>query len=221
MASRSFIKEEKGASTIVEATIVFPVMFLSLFFMLFLGNAYFQMSKIDSFVAKYAIDGAAACTDPFYYSVLKSGSDGGDISVPTSNNSIQPYRYFLHETGNIAKVKSDMKEKLEESIDDCGFFFGMEPTVTYSNVQYKSNFFYATFIVEVHYEVVIPVRLFGDRQFKILASKARAEVPVNDPADFILNTDMVIDYVMASKTGNKIVSKISSAMGKVREFLAL
>lgn len=221
MAAKSFIKEEKGVATIVEATIVFPVMFLAIFFMLFLGNAYFQMSKIDSFVAKYAIDGAAACTDPFYYTVVKSGSEGGEISVPTSNNSIQPYRYFLHETGNIAKVKEDMRQKLDKSIEGCGFFFGMEPSITYSNVEYKSNFLYATFIVEVHYEVVIPVRLFGDRNFKILASKARAEVPVNDPADFILNTDMVIDYVMASKTGNKIVSKISEAMGKVREFLAL
>ncbi len=221
MRNNNFFKEERGAATIVEATIVFPVMIFTVIFMLLLGNAYFQMSKIDSFVAKYAIDGAAACTDPFYYDVVKTGADGESYNVPYKNNDIQPYRYILHTGGNISEVREDMKSKIESAISDCGFFMGMEPHVSLCNVEYKSNFFYSTFIAEVHYEVTIPIRLLGESDFKILDGKARAEVPVNDPADFILNTDMVIDYIEASEVGSAIIGKLTDAMGKVREFLGL
>ena len=66
---KKFIKEEKAVATIVEATVVFPIMFLVIIFMLFMGNAYYQMSRIDAIVAECAMEGAAACTDPFYYRV--------------------------------------------------------------------------------------------------------------------------------------------------------
>lgn len=35
---------------IVEATIVFPVMFLVIFLMIFLGNAYYQKARVESIV---------------------------------------------------------------------------------------------------------------------------------------------------------------------------
>ena len=73
----------------------------------------------------------------------------------------------------------------------------------------------------MHYRITIPVRLLGERNFEILKSSARSEVAVNDPADFILNTDMVLDYIEGSKTGQKAIQKIQEAMGKVREFLNL
>lgn len=97
----------------------------------------------------------------------------------------------------------------------------MKPTITAHQVQYKSNFFYATFAVEVQYRITIPVRLLGERKFEILKSSARSEVAVNDPADFILNTDMVLDYVEGSKVGSAAIQKLKDAMQKVREFLNL
>ena len=219
---KKFIKEEKAVATIVEATIVFPVMFLVIIFMLFMGNAYYQMSRIDAIVAECAMEGAAACTDPFYYRVRDEVKKSGD--APISNNDIQPYRYVIGvngNSGNIKEVRIKIEEKLTKAIKDTGFFGGMKPTITAHQVQYKSNFFYATFAVEVHYRITIPVRLLGERNFEILKSSARSEGAVNDPAECILNTDMVLDYIEGSKTGQKAIQKIQEAMGKVREFLNL
>lgn len=216
---KKFIKEEKAVAAIVEATIVFPVMFLSIIFMLFMGNAYYQMSKIDAVVAECAMEGAMACTDPLYYRIRANGD-----KVPATNNDIQPYRYVIGVTGNngnIAEVRTKIQEKLNKSLKDTGFFSGMKPTITIANVEYKSYFFYATFSVQVEYRITIPVKLLGEDDFEILKSSARTEVAVNDPADFILNTDMVLDYVESSKTGSKVIEKLTNAMTKVREFLKL
>lgn len=216
---KRFIKEEKAAAMIVEATIVFPIMFLTIFFMLFLGNVYYQMSRIDAIVAECAIEGAAACTDPLYYRIRAN-----DDKVPDTNNDIQPYRYVIGVTGNsgnIAEVRTKIQEKLNKSLKGTGFFAGMKPTISVADVQYKSNFFYASFAVQVNYRITIPVKMLGEREFEIVKSASRSEVAVNDPADFILNTDMVLDYIEASEKGSKAIQKIQEAMSKVREFLKL
>ena len=44
---RNRIKDESGVVPIVEATIVFPVMFFILFFIIFIGNMYFTLQCLD------------------------------------------------------------------------------------------------------------------------------------------------------------------------------
>ena len=60
-----FLKDEKGAVTIVEATFVFPIAFFVLFFLMFYGNAYYLKASVDSVVCQAAIDGAMQIQDPF------------------------------------------------------------------------------------------------------------------------------------------------------------
>ena len=54
--------DERGA-LIVEASIVFPTMFLAIFFMLFVGNAYTQKCKVEDIVVSAVLEGAAKCAD--------------------------------------------------------------------------------------------------------------------------------------------------------------
>lgn len=54
----SILRDETGAVAIVEATFVFPIMFFVLFFIMMMGNIYYQQARIDDIVSRYAIIGA-------------------------------------------------------------------------------------------------------------------------------------------------------------------
>ena len=210
-------KDETGAATIMEATVVFPVMIVVIVFLIYLGNAMFQIARVHYAVARYAVDGAAMCTDPYYYDV-----SGKTVAPTTINSKIEPYRYLLQsDKGHIAGIKTSMEEKVKKAIDKHGYFLGMKPQVTNVDVKYNNHFFYSTFSVEVDYGITMGVKLIGQSERYVIKSSAYSEVAVNDPADFIRNTDMVIDYIEGSETGSKIVSKIKEGFGKVKEFLNL
>lgn len=211
------IKNEKGAATVMEAVIVFPIMIVVIVFLIYLGNGMYQMSKISAAVSRYAIEGAQMCTDPYYYDIE------GKSEVPSSYESgIQPYRYLLQtDKGHIQSVTRKIEKSLSKAINSSGYFMGMEPKIYFQEVNYNNHFFYSTFSCEVRYRITMGIKLIGDKDFKVIDSSAYAEVAVNDPADFIRNTNMVIDYVQGTEIGSKITEKISSAMGKVQEFLGL
>lgn len=56
-------KQTRGA-IIMEATIVYPVMFFVIFFMLFMGNMFCIRAGIDSLVTQEALTSAAYYADP-------------------------------------------------------------------------------------------------------------------------------------------------------------
>ena len=49
----SLLRDETGAVAIVEATFVFPIMFFVLFFIMMMGNIYYQQARIDDIVSRY------------------------------------------------------------------------------------------------------------------------------------------------------------------------
>ena len=90
--------DERGA-LIVEASIVFPTMFLAIFFMLFVGNAYTQKCKVEDIVVSAVLEGAAKCADPMLDDI-ESGS------IPDFNSvSLKPYRYL---TGSLRDTEGDI-----------------------------------------------------------------------------------------------------------------
>lgn len=82
--------------------------------------------------------------------------------------------------------------------------------------KFNNYIVYSTFSVDVDYKIKFPIRLLGESKATILHITARAEVPVNDTAEFIRNTDMVVDYAEQTKVGNFI----KSAFGKVNDFIS-
>lgn len=193
-------KSEDGAVMVVEATIVFPIVFLVLFLLIYLGNAYFLKAKIDSYVEQYAIIAAAKCADP----VLSSGS------LPTSSASVdaKPYRYIF--TDYMDTVVVDVTEKLNKSLKDSGFFSNM-PIKKVASAKANAKLFYSTVVMEVEYTIKIPINLLG-RELDLLKFNSRAEIPVTDVGEFIRNVDMALDYIDSNKS-------IQDAMASVKEFL--
>lgn len=193
-------KGEDGAVMIVEATIVFPIVFLVLFLLIYLGNAYFLKARVDSYVEQYAIVGAAECADP----ILMNGS------IPTSSGSVdsKPYRYIF--TGYMDTVASDITGKINRDLKSTGFFSNM-PIKSVTSAKANAKIFYSTFSIEVEYIVKIPIKLLG-LELDLLKFNSRADIPITDVGEFIRNIDMVLDYVESSKS-------IQDAMAKAKEFL--
>lgn len=205
-------KNEYGA-LIVEASIVFPVMFLVIFFMIFVGNAYLQKCRIEKLVNEFTIEGAAYCGDPFLLGLME---DTPSIPAVKDYNA-QPYAMIL--TGDTEAIELKIEEELEAAIKalDTGLFKGMTPEIKVGPIaDYQSIFIYSTFTVDVECEVTIPIRLLGQDEYTLFKISNHTEMPVQDVAEFMRNFDMVEDYL--ESTGLK--EKITDKLNEVKEFFS-
>lgn len=209
------IKKENGAVTIVEASFVFPIMFIVLFFLIYMGNAFYVKAQVEALVQSYAIEGAARCADPMLENVDKTGK------FPSLDKlKIQPYRYIF---GGMDDVETDIAGKVKKEISkSTSFFKNMSPVLknkSSSNIaKYQSYVVYSTFSVDVDYSITFPIRFLGTEKSTILNLEARSEVAVNDTTEFIRNTDMVIDMISGTKLGENIsdiFNKINSFLGQL------
>ena len=197
-------KNERG-SVIVEASIVFPVMFLVIFFMIFAGNAYLQKCRVEAIINQCAIDGASYCADPQLQYV-----EGG--SIPSVENiEVYPYRFFSS-TG-VGDVEDQMEALIEDRVSNMssGLFSGMKPTGFTVQANYSSGILYATFSVDASYKIRIPVRLLGETENMHLDVTTHVEMPVSDSTELIRNIDMIWDYMEKYGVAEKIEEMVTAA----------
>lgn len=205
------LNKEDGAVQIVEATFVFPIMFIILFFLIYMGNAYYVRAQVEAIVVDKAIAGANYCTDP----ILQTIKDDGVIPK-LSELDLDPYRYFSGMNGVEEKISREVEEAIEGS--SVSLFRNMEPVVKTRRAdisKYNNYVLYSTFSVEVRCEVEFPIKFLGRATPNLLVITSRSEIAVNDTAEFIRNTDMVIDYFEDSKLGQSI----KGVFDKINDFL--
>lgn len=208
-------KHERGAM-IVEASIVFPVMFLVIFFMIYAGNAFLQKCRIEAIISKHAIEAAAFCADP----QLQEVSNGG---VSSLSGKTQPYRFLTGSHGNSVATSTERKMKNELNNMGTGLFPGMTPEIVGPTVKYNKGFLCASLTVEVSYKIKIPVKLLGAEDFNFMQLSSRMEIPVSDTTEMIRNVDMIWDYMERSgisKKVNDFSEKLSGALEKANKWFA-
>lgn len=207
------IKREDGVVQIVEASFVFPVMFIILFFLIFMGNAHYIRAQVDSVVEIRALEGASYCGDPLLQNLKTKGS------LPAlSDLESEPYRYLF---GGMNSVESTIGRLVKSDIENnsVSTFSNMKPelkTAASRIAKFNNYVVYSTFSVEVKYEIEFPISFLGEDTPPLLTICSRAEVPVNDTAEFIRNTDMVIDLLYKTK----FAQAVSDIFGKVNGFIS-
>ncbi len=220
MEKKSFKRED--GMLIVEATIIFPIMFLVIFLMIFLGNAYFHKSTIDSTVAQMANYGAAQCADPLLREITEKG---GVPALKDSKYSIEPYRYLFGEVGKesgMNKIETNVRTQINDKIKNMktGMFSHMKPSANKPVVaEFNNAFIYSTFEVEVEYKIPLPIRLIGMKDYFAIVSTSRCEVPVSDVPEFIRNINMLMDWIENTPGGEDVLKKIDEIMGKVDQYI--
>lgn len=222
MKKKNKIINEKGA-IIVEASIVFPVMFFVLLFIIFIGNMYYEQAKVDEIVLKYAVKGAECVADPF----LNDVSSGGVIPKKMSDvKDIEPYRYILGSVtkGSVSDIEDKISQEVKDSINNTSLvFFGNSKanfigTDNDKIATFKNYVVYSTFVVQVNYEIKMPIAFLGDDYPTIAKMSSRAEVPVSDAPEFIRNVDMAVDILEGTKAGDAIKKIFTKAGEFINKF---
>ncbi len=213
---------QKGA-IIIEASIVFPVMFFVLLFIIFIGNVYYEQAKVDEIVLKYAIKGAECVADPFLYDIANGGS------LPTKLEDvkdIEPYRYILGSVteGSVSEIEDEISQDVKDAINDTSliFFGNSKANIVGSDndkiATFKNYVVYSTFVVQVNYEVKLPITFLGEECPTIVSMSSRAEVPVSDTPEFIRNVDMAVDILEGTKAGDAIKKIFTKAGEFINKF---
>ena len=217
MREKNRFRSERGAVQIVEAAFVFPVVFIILFALIYMGNIYYVKTQVDSIVAEAAIKGAAYCTDPLLESI-----EGG--TIPSVNDlSVKPYRYIL--TGDLKEAAKQIGQATKNAIESrsTSFFTGMVPKVktpTSSIATYSNHIFYSKFSVEVECTVSFPLKILGLESIADTPISSYYEVPVDDTPEFIRNTDMIIDYYYKFfPEGIGAVNTVKGIFEKINDFI--
>lgn len=199
------LREEAGV-LIIEASIVFPIMFLVIFFLLFAGNVFLQVVKVEYIVQRAATEGAALCTSPVYSSVVD----------PSVDMQTAPYRYF----SGMAHAEDQAADAVRDGISRMGdgLFSNMNPQNIEVNATYHNYFVYSYFDVEVSYMIRMPVALLFSDNME-LEYTAYARVPTTDTTELIRNVDIVDDIYIGAGMGNSLEGFFGTLGDKIVGFL--
>jgi len=199
------LKSEKGM-VIIEATMVFPVMFLVVLLLLFMGNSSLGKSKIEAIVSELTVEGAAYCADPILRTVDKNGE------LPSFDANPEPYRTF----GDMDAIKISIETELKHRLGNLsgGLFSGLNPKLSKATVHFNNHILYATFSIDVEYNIPIPIRLLGTKDDFSIKGFTHSETVVLNVPEFIRNVQMIED--MLEQTGAK--ETIQQAMDKTKEW---
>lgn len=211
------MKEERGA-VFVEASIVFPVCLIVILMLLYLGNVYYQKSRIEAIVVEAALDGAAYCADP----LLRAIESGGGRVPALGSADYEPYRYLGGLFGGMDSIEESVSSLITDRVRglNTGLFSGMKPTGYDTGglqVEYRSSFIVSSISVDMEYRIELPIRLLGDRENLSMKFHTHTEVPVGDTPEFIRNVNMVDDIFEVTGAKEAMTNKIQELRSFVRD----
>lgn len=195
---KKWIKGERGAVEIVEAALIYPIVIFVVIIFFFLGNVFYQQAKVDAIAVRAAEKLAVYYTNP----LLR-----GSIPTTAENTTLDPYRYLFGSKGAETAVKSFVEKELSGS--GTGAFSGMDINVQSTSCEIENYVVYHKACVQINYTIeLLPLELIGADS--LLRQSVGTAVSASDPAEFIRNVDMILDY--ADITG--LTSKIQDTLGQ-------
>jgi hypothetical protein len=187
-------------------------MIFVLAFLLVVGNAYYQKSRVEFIVTQATYAGAAYCAEP----LLKFVESDGKVPEFTAgkDSRAKPYRYLIV---NKDKIGSETETRIYSKLDELGtgLFSGMKVQDPVANAEYNNYVVYATLSTDVKYKITVPVKLLGMKDFMSIPISSHTEVAVSDVPEFIRNINAVKYYLTISG----VKDKIDDTVDKVLSFL--
>lgn len=229
---KKFLSDEKGAAQLIEAAILYPVVFMILFFLIYVGLYMLQAITLESFAQKTAIIAAKEIARPGYINEIGANSMNDAAVELNSSVSLSSgykfdfwtlYRYcdFISKDKKML-INDDNRSTLSSCVKNMANQFSIIGAKDDVSVEIKpENYFFSQSVtVNVTQSVLeFPVlSFFGiDASQKITASACAS---VSDTDEFIRNADFIYDCVnfLCKKLGvdlNSITSTISSALDKI------
>lgn len=238
------LRSEKGAASVLEATIVLPVVFLCVVLFVFLGFTYAQRaflqyhsSQLSGYISKTILyPGYQFIQEPFYKS---SGSDTVTVEkVSAAMRAKDPYRYLLGlfkdeytpENANGRGIPEESAESMvEKYLVNHGFMKASGGSLkdpsgqNFSSAKIKrANGFICAVAADTSKVSVYLAQNFKFASFfrmigmgdKFTVISGQSTSFINDSVEFVRNTDMIFDVA------NFIAEKLGIDIDKITETIS-
>lgn len=229
---KNFKSDETGAAQIIEAAIIYPVVFMILFYLIYMGLYILQCVTVESYAQKIALMAAREVAHPGYIDEIDKDaidasvdySGNNDISLPDDPREIgvsSAYRYFAPKN-LISKEKQDyLKNQLRNLIKTSSIIGNSDGDI-------KVDITFKNYVVVQQVEVKATQKLasfpvlefFGMNDDLTVSSTAVASV--NDSDEFIRNVDFIDDII--ETIGKKLgidIDNIRTKIQNVKEKMGL
>ena len=195
------LKDERGAVPIVEAAIVFPVVFFVVILFIVFGNFLYQQSRVDAVAVRAANYLARVYSHPII--------ENGAIPDSTTSFKVKPYRYLVGNDDAVSKANSFIDKNMKEI--GQGFFLGMDPKSATKSCSVKNYVVYHVAQVQINYTInLFPLKFFDG--ISIQKCSVATSTAAVDAAEFMRNIDMIGDLAEEYDIAEKLES--------VREFIS-
>lgn len=210
---KKFFKSERGDAEVIEAAILYPLTFMVIFLLIYIGLYILQMMTVTAYAQKVALLAAREVSCPGYSTLFKdeanvyntaaaeadfgdSNSYEGKINIDNKSSSVhaRAYRYWgtclTNEESEYYRIILEDLVK-NNSIINAGQGKAVEATIT------PKNYFITQFVnVEVTQELIdFPVlTYFGIENPKVVGV---ATATVSDTDELVRNTDFAVDALSA------------------------
>lgn len=176
---KSFIVQQRGAATILEYTIVLPLVMAIVFALIFVGYVQHQKALLESAVSRGAIYAQRISQDPNFIRIES------DDRVRNSDLINEPYRYLFRKSAPMPSVEKFVVDIIENN----RIFKDTIPVVT---VEEKAGIT-RKITVSAAQDYNVPVILPGLELPPVISISAESTVYVIQPAEFIRNTDLAVE----------------------------
>lgn len=141
-------------------------------------------------------------------------------------DQLAPYRYILGglSGSSISTIEDNISNDVKKEIQDGSMVFFSGSNANYVGTDnekvatFNNYVVYSTFIVQVNYKLKLPIRFLGDDYYTVLNMSSRAEVAIDDCAEFVRNVDMVADLFEDTKAGDTIKSTFKKINSFIEQF---
>lgn len=213
-------RQERGAVE-VEATFIFPMMILSIIFLLYLSLIMFQRANLQATLETALLYYKNTLTDTYVIRndemqyTMSEGSYIGKANSYSANEPLNPYRWIEGEN----KSESDFETYFMSVVKNM--FFDDNISIYFD---YKNNFILKEIVVTVEQAVEIPINLdiLGIDNNYVISATARMVAVDHD--DTIRNIDYVIDIVEDTAVGEffeTIKATVTDYYGRFKDALGV
>ena len=236
---KKFLKEEKAAAQMVEAAVIYPVVFLIIVLMIYMGLYILQAITVGTYAQKIAMLASREISTPGYYTLISDKTkysssaielDAEDINAIIDVSKLSdemtrfPVVYRYWQIGD-DKILTDTTKDYYQSI--LNTMVAKNSVLVPQNggtlnvkVSCKNNVLSQLVTVEVEQELMH----FGLLDFFGIKSptvSATAVATVSDTDELIRNTDFAVDAMeaLASKLGidtSKLKSTVNDVLKKLK-----
>lgn len=215
------LKDETGSASILEYTIVFPIVFIICCLLIFMGFIQFERSVVVSATQRGANIGTKLLSDPHYAEIagldIVNDIDYLEVgNVDFSNykdRTSEPYRYlFLSDTGF-----DEAEQRIRAMIESNSLFFKPDTQI---DVKLQNNFISKQIKIKVikgyhlsNYAKMAGLSPIGQIEYEVTAD-------CDNPSEFIRNIDLA-DDIVRELTGEDVKGYVDKLFQKIQDILKI